>query len=63
MNRTQISVIYDSMTPEQQDMPRAEFIKKAVAALDPTKLAAEADAIVQGRVQKAQIDTALRARG
>ena len=60
MNRQQIAAIYDSMTPEEQDMPRNQFIKRAMSAIDPNKRMQEANVIAQGRVQKAQIDAALR---
>ena len=59
MNRQQIAQIYDEMPPEQQNMPRVEFIKKAMDALDPNKMIQEADAIARGRIQRAQIDAAL----
>lgn len=60
MNRTQIAKIYDEMPENQQNMPREQFIKQAMDALDPTKIAAEANAIAQGRIRKAQIDAALQ---
>lgn len=60
MNRTQIAAIYDSMTPEEQDMPREQFIKRVSDALDPTKMAQEANTIAQGRIQRAQIDAAVK---
>lgn len=64
MNRQQIAAIYDGMTPEKQDMPREQFIKQTMDALDPTKMMAEADAIATGRIQRRQIDEAMgRGRG
>jgi len=60
MNRQQIAKIYDSFPPEEQDMPKTEFIRRMTAAMDPAKMATEANAIAQGRIQKAQIDAALR---
>lgn len=60
MNRTQITRIYDSFPPEEQDMPREQFIRRMIAATDPNKMATEANAIAQGRIQKTQIDAALR---
>ena len=59
MNRTQISAIYDSFTPEEQDMPREQFIKRAMDAIDPTALAVEANRMAQGQIQKAVIDSAI----
>lgn len=59
MNRTQIAAIYDSFTPEEQNMPREQFIKRAMDAMDPGKIAIEADRIAQGRIQKAVIDSAI----
>ena len=59
MNRTQIAKIYDSFTPEEQNMPREQFIKRAMDAMDPNALAAEADRMAQGRIQKAVIDSAI----
>lgn len=62
MNRIQIAAIYDSFTPEQQNMPREQFIREAIDALDPNKMIAEADRMAQGRMQQRQIDAALRAK-
>ena len=59
MNRQQIAAIYDSFTPEEQNIPRTEFIKRAMDAMDPGKIAAEADRMAQGRIQKAVIDSAI----
>lgn len=67
MNRQQIASVYDSMTPEQQDMSREQFIKRAMSAVDPTKNKRVLDAMVErkhqkrvGEMQQAQIDAALR---
>jgi len=62
MNRQQIAKIYDSFPPEEQDMPRGEFIKRMTAAMDPAKMATDANAIAQGRIQKAHIDNAMARR-
>ncbi|MCK5608866.1 hypothetical protein KAR91_43740 [Candidatus Pacearchaeota archaeon] len=59
MNRQQIAALYDSFTPEEQDMPRAEFIKQTMDALDPAKMMEETNAIAQGQIQRKQIDAAL----
>lgn len=64
MNRTQIAALYDSFTPEEQDMPRETFIKRMSDALDPSKMATEANRIARGRIQQAQnkirIDAAIK---
>uniref|UniRef100_A0A6M3LEA8 Uncharacterized protein n=1 Tax=viral metagenome TaxID=1070528 RepID=A0A6M3LEA8_9ZZZZ len=73
MNRTQIAKIYDEFPESQRDMPREQFIREALGALgalDPNRMAADADAIVQrritGRMNQMAIDEALqneKARG
>ena len=63
MNRTQIAAIYDNFPPEQQNMPRSEFIKRMAAATDPTKMMQEADRMAQGRIQQTQIDAAIKKAG
>lgn len=64
MNHQQIAKIYDNMTPEEQDMPREQFIKRMSDAIDPNKIMQEVNRMAQGRIQKAQIDAALgRGRG
>jgi len=63
MTPQQAAKVYDSFPPEDQDMPREVFIKRMVAAMDPAKMAADADMIARGRIQKTQIDAALRERG
>lgn len=60
MTPQQIATIYDSFPPEQQDMPRSEFIKRMTAATDPNKMIQEADMMARGRIQQAQIDAALQ---
>lgn len=69
MNRTQIAAIYDGMPPEQQNMSRETFIKKAMNVLDPVKNEKILNAMVAerhqqrvGEMQRAQIDAALRER-
>jgi len=59
MNRTQIAALYDSMTPEEQDMPREQFIRQTMDALDPAKMMQEVNTIAGGRIQRRQIDEAL----
>lgn len=63
MNRQQIAQIYDGFPENQRDMPREQFIKKAMAALDPNKMMQEADVIAQGRIQRKQIDAVLGRQG
>jgi len=64
MNRQQIAKLYDEFPPEQQDMPREQFIKKMSGLLDPTRMARQVDAMVQrkrwGNRNKAEIDRALK---
>ena len=60
MNRQQIAQLYDSFPEGQKDMPKEQFINRMIVATDPTRMARDADAIVQGRLQKGQIDAALR---
>ena len=66
MNRQQIADIYDSMTPEEQNMPREEFIKQTMQALGPKANKQTLDAMVErkhqqrmGEMQRARIDAAL----
>ena len=56
MNYAQAAKIYDSFPPEEQDISRGEFVKRMLAAMDPAKMAADANAIAAGRIRKAQID-------
>lgn len=60
MNRQQIATLYDSFPEDQQDIPREQFIRETIKALDPDRMVRDANAIVQGRLQKARIDAALR---
>ena len=60
MNHQQIAAIYDSLTPEQQDMPRTEFIKRVSEAIDPGKITADAKMLAESRIRRKQIDQALR---
>lgn len=66
MNRQQIAQIYDSMAPEEQNMPKSEFIRKVMNILDPAKNTKILDAMVDrrhqvhvGEMQKAVIDSAI----
>jgi len=47
------------MTPEEQDMPREQFIRQTMDALDPAKMMQEVNTIAGGRIQRRQIDEAL----
>lgn len=64
MNRTQIAQIYDEFPESQRDMPKEQFIRETMRALDPNRMAADADAIVQrrrmGGVNKTAIDRAMK---
>ena len=67
MNRTQIAAIYDSMTPEEQNMPRDQFIRQAMDTLDPATntqildhMVQQKRQVTQGRIEQARIDQALR---
>jgi hypothetical protein len=69
MTPQQIAAIYDSMTPEEQDMPREQFIKQAMDTLDPKANIKILDHMVQrkrqvtqGRLEQARIDAVLRER-
>ncbi len=63
MNRTQLSNLYDSFPKNQQNIPRSEFIKRAMNTMNPAKCKKILDIMVdrkhQGRVQKAIIDSAI----
>lgn len=64
MNRQQISAIYDSFPESQQDMPREQFIRKTLSALDPSRMARTVDSMIQkkrwGMRNKRQIDRAMK---
>jgi hypothetical protein len=67
MNRTQIAQLYDSFPESQRDMPREQFIKKAMDAYNPVKnrkiLSAMIDRKCQikaGQIEQARIDAALK---
>ena len=67
MNRQQIATLYDSFPEGQRDMPKAQFIREALACQDPTangKILAHMvkgkQRARQGRIQKAQIDAAVK---
>lgn len=69
MTPQQIAAVYDSMTPEEQDMPREQFIRQAMDTLDPaanTKIldhmVQQKRQVTQGRLEQARIDAALRER-
>lgn len=67
MNRTQIAQIYDEFPESQRDMPREQFIRKALATQDSVKnqkiLGAMIDRKCQikaGQIEQARIDVALK---
>jgi hypothetical protein len=66
MNRQQISQLYDSFPPGQQNIPRAEFIKRAMNTMNPVRCKKILDIMVddkqrtrRAQVQKAVIDSAI----
>jgi hypothetical protein len=66
MNRTQIAKIYDSFPEDQRNIPRTEFIKRAMNTMDPVRCKKILDIMVDGKkrvrraqVQKAVIDSAI----
>lgn len=67
MNRTELATIYDSFPESQQNMPKAEFIRKALDAYNPAKNRKILSAMVErkcqikaGQMEQATIDAALR---
>ena len=69
MNRTQIAQLYDSFPEGQQDMPREQFIRKALATQNPTKNRAILSNRIErkcqikaGQMEQARIDAALKER-
>lgn len=67
MNRTQLSNLYDSFPENQRDMPREQFIRKAMDAQNPTKNRKILSAMINrkcqiktGEMEQARIDSALR---
>jgi hypothetical protein len=70
MTPQQIAAVYDSMIPEQQNMPREQFIRQCMDTLDPVANKKILDHMVQrkrqvtqGRLEQARIDAVLRERG
>ncbi|KKN53869.1 hypothetical protein LCGC14_0598280 [marine sediment metagenome] len=63
MNYQQISEIYDSFPENQQNIPKAEFVKRALATQSVTKgreiLNVMLDDKKRERVQRAVIDSAI----
>ena len=67
MNRQQIATVYDEFPEGQQDMPREQFIREVLACQDPVangeilaQMVQGKQQARQGRIQKAQIDAALK---
>ena len=66
MNRQQIAKIYDEFPESQHDMPREQFIRKALGIVDPVECGEILAQMVHGKqqhrrgqIQKAQIDRAM----
>lgn len=66
MNRQQIGQIYDSFPESQQNMPKAEFIKRAMNTMNQAKgreilnvMLDDKQRVRQAQVQKAVIDSAI----
>lgn len=63
MNQTQIGKIYDSFPESQQNIPKAEFIKRAMNTMNPVRCKKILNIMVekkhQGRIQQAVIDSAI----
>lgn len=66
MNRTQLSSIYDSFPENQRDMPKLEFIKKALSTQNSTTNRAILSNMIErkcrikaGQMEKAVIDSAI----
>lgn len=67
MNRQQIAAIYDSFPENQRDIPKEQFIRKAMDAQNPTKNRKILSAMINrkcqiktGEMEQARIDSALR---
>ncbi len=56
MNQTQIAKIYDSFPENQRNIPRAEFIKRAMNTMNPVRCKKILNIMVekkhQGRIQQ-----------
>lgn len=66
MNRIQLATIYDSFPENQRNMPKAEFIKKALATQNPATNRAILSSMIErkcrakvGQMEKAVIDSAI----
>ena len=66
MNRTQIAAVYDSFPEGQKDMPKEQFIRKALGIVDPVECGEILAKMVHGKqqhrrgqIQKAEIDRAM----
>ena len=66
MNQIQIAAIYDSFPEDQKDIPREQFIRKALSIVDPIECGEILAQMVQGKqqhrrgqIQKAEIDRAM----
>lgn len=70
MNRQQIAQLYDSFPPGQQNMPKAEFIKRAMATQSVTKgreilnvMLNDKQRTRRAQIQQAVIDSAIIRKG
>ena len=66
MNRQQIAAIYDEFPEGQKDMPKEQFIRKALGIVDPVECGEILAQMVhgqqqhrRGQIQKVQIDRAM----
>lgn len=66
MNRQQIGQIYDSFPESQRNIPRPEFIKRAMNTMNPVRCKKILDMMVErkhqeriGEMQRAVIDSAI----
>lgn len=53
------SELYDSMTPEVQDMPKSEFIRKYNKLTDLRQMNRDLNQILRGKNMKREIDGAV----
>ena len=59
MNRQEANSLYDSFSPEAQDIPREQFIRRAVAATDPKRMRQDLGRIMKGKRERSRIDKAI----
>lgn len=49
--------IYDSMTPEAQDMPKSKFVREYNRLTDPRRIRSDLNRILRGKNTKREIDS------